>query len=310
MHKALKVTLLSTAGYISSLLLCPVLAHSAPTAPPSTGLQEVIVTASKRSENLQNVPLPVTAVSGADLARDRIFNVQDLSQSLPSVGFTQFNAFDQQINIRGIVTVHLGDPTNEPSVGSFIDGVYIGGQGIAFTDYFDLDRLEITRGPQGVLYGKNVAGGAISATTAPPKFTPSGALEASYGNYNSALLSGHYTGPITDTLAGRIAFQTRYSDGFSENVLLNRKMDGIQSIQVRGELLWRPTEKFDALLSVNFGHELTNGNMHSFDPAYQGLAIPACFFRDPPPANLWVLACVRQRIRPKTTPVAKPRARR
>jgi iron complex outermembrane receptor protein len=281
--------ILSTAAFASAIISLPALAYAEATvdsggadaALSPAHLQEVVVTATKRSENLQTVPLPVTAISGSVLNQARIFNVEDLSQSQPSVSFTQFNAFDQQINIRGIVTVHLGDPTNEPSVGSFIDGVYIGGEGIAFTDYFDLDRLEITRGPQGVLYGKNVAGGAISATTAAPKFTPSGELEASYGNYNSALISGHYTAPVTDTLAGRIAFQGRYSDGYSTDVLLDRKMDGIQSLQVRGELLWRPTARFDALLSVDFGHELTNGNMRSADPNYAGLSIPGLLVSAP-----------------------------
>ena len=120
------------------------------------------------------MPVAVTAVSGTALVAEHVFDVRDLADSQPGLAYTDFTPFEQQIAIRGIVTVGLGDPTAEPAVGTFIDGVYIGGQGVTMTDYYDLDHIEIIRGPQGVLLGKNVTGGALSVVTAKPEFTSSG----------------------------------------------------------------------------------------------------------------------------------------
>jgi len=224
-----------------------------------TTLQEVIVTSTKRSINLQNAPVAITAVSGTAIAAEHIITVRDLSDSQPGLSFSQSDAFDQQIAIRGIVTIHLADATAEPSVATFVDGVYIGGQGTTLLKFFDIDHVEITRGPQGVLLGKNVAGGAVSVTNNAPSFSPSGALDVGYGNYNSFLSSGYITGQITPTLAGRLAFQAGSSDGWTRDILLNRNMDGYASQQVRGELLWRPDDTFQAELTVELAHQRTSG---------------------------------------------------
>jgi iron complex outermembrane receptor protein len=225
----------------------------------ATALQEVIVTSTKRSVNLQKAPVAITAVSGEALAADHIINVRDLSDSQPGLSFSQSDAFDQQIAIRGIVTIHLADATAEPSVATFVDGVYIGGQGTTLLKFYDVDHVEITRGPQGVLLGKNVAGGAISVTNNAPSETTSGTLDVGYGNYNSFLSSGYITGALSPTLFGRLAFQWGSSAGWTRDILLNRNMDGYQSQQVRGELLWRPDANFQAQLTVELAHQRTSG---------------------------------------------------
>jgi iron complex outermembrane receptor protein len=239
----------------------------------SLQLDEIIVTATKRSVNLQNVPIAITAVTGAELTQQHIVNVQDLAAQEPGLAYTNSNTFDQQIAIRGIVTVHLGDPTAEPSVATFIDGVYIGGQGVVLTNYYDVDRIEITRGPQGVLLGKNVAAGALSVWNAKPEFDPSGALDFSQGNFASTLISGHYTDAITDTLAGRVAFQFRNSTGYMTALPIDRKMDGYTSSQLRAELLWRPSDTLQALFSLDYGQQWTSGDGRSAtdDPFTPGI---------------------------------------
>jgi len=224
-----------------------------------TALEEVIITSEKRSENLQTAPVAVTAVSAADILADHISDVRDLADSQPGLAFSESDPFDQQLAIRGIVTVHLGDPTDEPSIATFVDGVFIGGQGDFMTNFYDIDHIEITRGPQGVLLGKNVAAGALSVTNAAPEFHPDGALDASYGNYNSSNLNGHYTNAISDVLAGRFAFQLRNSDGWSKDILLNRRMNGYTSGQFRGELLYRPTDKLQGLFTLEYDQQYTPG---------------------------------------------------
>jgi len=228
-------------------------------ASSSTTLQEVIVTSTKRSINLQKAPVAITAVSGKSIEAEHIVTVRDLSDSQPGLSFSQSDAFDQQIAIRGIVTIHLADATAEPSVATFVDGVYIGGQGTTLLKFFDVDHVEITRGPQGVLLGKNVAGGAVSITNNAPSFVTSGGLDVGYGNYNSVLTSGYITGALTPTLSARLAFQVGSSDGWTRDILLNRNMDGYMSQQVRGELLWRPSDAFQAQLTVELAHQRTSG---------------------------------------------------
>jgi len=225
----------------------------------STTLQEVIVTSTKRSINLQKAAVAVTAVSGAVIEAAHIVTMRDLSDSQPGLAFSESDAFDQQIAIRGIVTIHLADATAEPSIATFVDGVYIGGQGTTLLKFFDIDHVEITRGPQGVLLGKNVAGGAVSVTNNAPSFTPSGALDVSYGNYNSVIANGYITGEIAPNLAARLAIQGGSSAGWTRDILLNRNMDGYDSQQVRGELLWRPNNAFQAQLSVELAHQRTSG---------------------------------------------------
>lgn len=256
----IKYALLTTAAGLAVCAPNVSLAAAADTttAAPTT-LQEVIVTSTKRNINLQKAAVAITAVSGKAIEAAHVVTVRDLSDSQPGLSFSQSDAFDQQIAIRGIVTIHLADATAEPSVATFVDGVYIGGQGTTLLKFFDVDHVEITRGPQGVLLGKNVAGGAVSVINNAPGFSTSGGLDVGYGNYNSVLTSGYITGAITPTLAGRLAFQVGSSDGWTRDILLNRNMDGYQSQQVRGELLWRPNDSFQAQLTVELAHQRTSG---------------------------------------------------
>jgi len=237
-------------------------------------VEEVLVTAGKREERLQDVPSAISAMSASQLRANRVVDVYALVNSTPSFNITQDSAVSQQLNIRGVVSVKLNDASAEPSVGLFVDEVYTPRMGSAFTDFFDLERVEIIRGPQGVLLGKNVVGGAISVITAKPSFDPSGQLTASYGNYNAVMLNGYATGPLSDRFAARFAFQVRSHDGYNENVLLHRELDDLSSYQARGELLYRSEDnRLRALLSLDYGHDSSNGTIRSAedDPAVAGL---------------------------------------
>jgi iron complex outermembrane receptor protein len=204
------------------------------------GLEEVVVTATRREANLQTIPVAVSAYTGEALSEDKVFSPEDLANAVPAFSYTALSPLDQELNIRGITNTRLDSPSSDPSVGTFVDGVYIGRTGDYNLDFFDLERVEVIRGPQGVLLGKNVVGGALSIITASPSQQPSSELTVGAGNYSSMLLGGHVNGGITDTLSGRLSFQYRKHDGYAEDVLHHRDVEDLDSEQLRAQLLWEP----------------------------------------------------------------------
>ena len=223
-------------------------------------LEEVIVTAQRRETSLQTTPVAITAYTGQALAEDKIFTVSDLANSVPAFSVTALTGLDLELNIRGITNTRLDSPTADPSVGTFVDGVYIGRTGDYNFDFYDLERIEVIRGPQGVLLGKNVVGGALSVITAAPKFDPSGQALLSFGNYNAITASGHVTGGLSDDVAGRLSFQARRRDGFARDVLHQRDVEDLSSFQARGQLLWEPGESGWRVRGIyDYSTDNTNG---------------------------------------------------
>ena len=223
------------------------------------GLEEIVVTAQRRETSLQTTPIAISAYTGASLEEDKIFSVSDLANSAPAFSLTAGTPLDQELNIRGITNTRLDSPTSDPSVGTFVDGVYIGRTGDYNFDFYDLERIEIIRGPQGVLLGKNVVGGALSIITAAPEFETSGKALVSFGNYHSMLVSGHLTGGLTDTLAGRVSFQTRRHDGYARDILHDRDVEDLDSFQARAQLLWKNDSGWQARGIFDYTEDKTNG---------------------------------------------------
>lgn len=245
MRKFTLACLATTALTALTVLPQAAMAQTAPQAPPTeaagaTTIEDIIVTADRRERRLQDVPSAITAVSGEELQRQRIVDLSSLSGSVPSFSMTEGSSLGKELSIRGVTSVRIVDATAEPSVGMFVDDIYISRMGAAFSDFFDLERIEVIRGPQGVLLGKNVVGGAISVITAKPKFTPGAMMTFGVGNYDSVNASGYVTGPLTSSLAGRLAYQVRNHDGYGRNVLLNTDKEDLDSHQIRGELLYQP----------------------------------------------------------------------
>lgn len=223
-------------------------------------LEEIVVTAQRRETALQTTPIAITAYSGETLAENKIFNVTDLANSVPAFSLTAGTPLDVELNIRGITNTRLDAPSADPSVGTFVDGVYIGRTGDLNYDFYDLERIEVIRGPQGVLLGKNVVGGALSVITAKPSFDPSAKITLGYGNYDSVLTSGYMTGALTDTIAGRFSFQTRNRDGFAYDLLNDRELENLNSIQARGQLLFTPEgSDLEVLLGMDYTKDSNNG---------------------------------------------------
>ncbi|RYY45472.1 MAG: TonB-dependent receptor, partial [Sphingomonadales bacterium] len=223
-------------------------------------LEEIVVTAQRREVGLQRAAVAVSAIGGEQLAQDRILSFEDVAKRITSLSFTAISGLDQEFNIRGITNTRLDSPSADQSIGIFSDDLYAGRPGLFNFDMYDVERVEVVRGPQGVLLGRNVVGGAINIVTARPSFTPSAGASFSYGNYNDVLARGYVTGGLTDSLAGRFSFQTRRNDGYARDILHNIGIDDIRSYQGRAQLLYAPKDSgFEARLIVDYTHDESNG---------------------------------------------------
>jgi iron complex outermembrane receptor protein len=228
-------------------------------AQESGGLEEIVVTAQRRETDLQTTPIAISAYSGQTLAEAKIFSASDLANSVPALSLTAGTPLDVELNIRGITNTRLDSPTADPSVGTFVDGVYIGRTGDYNLDFYDIERIEVIRGPQGVLLGKNVVGGALSVITAAPEFDTSGQFLLGYGNYGAVTASGHATGGLSDTLAGRFSFQLRQHEGYAEDVLHGKKVENLDSTQARAQLLWRGDGGWSVRGILDYTKDSTDG---------------------------------------------------
>mgnify|MGYP001232584470 CR=1 FL=1 len=224
------------------------------------GLEEIIVTALKREENLQTTAVSVSALTGASLERKRVFSMFDLANTTPSFSLTANTALDLEMNIRGVTNTRLDSPTADPSVGFFMDDVYIGRTGGMNADFFDVERLEIIRGPQGVLLGKNVVGGALSVYSKKPEAETSGEVMVSRGNYSSSLVSGFLTGSLNENFMGRLSFQNRDRAGYGYNLLADRDLEDLNSKQYRAQLSYAPADgNFSSRIIVDYNKDFGNG---------------------------------------------------
>ncbi len=244
------------------LMAAPAIAQAEETAADGKRrLDTITVTAQRRESTVQDSAIAVTGVTGDNLERDRILSFSDLARSVSSLSYTENSPLDQEFNIRGITNTRLDAPSSDQSIGIFIDDVYVGRSGLLNSDFYDIDRVEVIRGPQGVLLGRNVVGGAISVYTAEPEFEFGGAVNAGFGNYDSRLFNGHLTGQILPGLAARVSFQSRTHDGYNYDIQDRVDLDNLDSMQFRGQLLWEPEgiEEFRAKLVFDYMDDSTNG---------------------------------------------------
>ncbi|MBT8077803.1 MAG: TonB-dependent receptor [Gammaproteobacteria bacterium] len=223
-------------------------------------LEEIVVTAQKRESGIQTTSVAITAFSGDTLRQNRIFNVSDLANTAASLSFTALSPLDQEINIRGITNTRLDSPAGEAAVGQFVDEIFIGRTGGMNADYYDIERIEVIRGPQGVLLGKSVVGGALSIITAKPEFENSGEIAISLGNYDSQQISGHATGALSDNWAGRLSFQTRSHDGYAKDLLHDRDLEDLETLQLRAQIMSQPdSDGWGTRLIVDYSKLSSNG---------------------------------------------------
>lgn len=223
-------------------------------------LEEVTVTAKKRQENMQDISVSVSAFSGEAMRDIGLSNSNDLGQHIPGVEIRAVSGNEMaKTFIRGSGSVDFNANAN-PTVGVYLDEVYLPNQFQHTTQIYDLERIEALRGPQGTLYGRNVTAGAINYITAKPEQEFSGYLTGSVGNYDSYNLTGAITGAITETLAGRLAFVYNYSDGWMKGrgtfptADADDTLNGDDTYSLRASFAWTPQENIDVLFNVH-GHQ-------------------------------------------------------
>ncbi|MFN4220811.1 MULTISPECIES: TonB-dependent receptor [Novosphingobium] len=247
-----------------ALLAVPALAQEA--APPAEGLADIVVTATRSSEALSKVPASVSAISAADLGVGGVKDVASLATAIPnlSVG-DQFGV--NRIFIRGIgmTSIDLGA---DGGVAFLQDGAQIARPAAQLSGFYDLERVEVLRGPQGTLYGRGATAGAINLITKRPTETLDGYLRASYGNYNAIALEGAMSGPLSgDRLMVRVAGKYDKRDGFGINEFTGKDIDDRDAYAFRGSILAKPADDLEVLLSGEYFKENdSNYAFHYFGP--------------------------------------------
>ena len=213
----------------------------------------IVITATRRSEALSDVPMAVSAVTAQTLENTGASDIRQMQQVSPSllVTSTQSEGGASTARIRGIGTV--GDnPGLESSVGVFIDGVYRSRVGAGLTELGPVDRVEVLRGPQGTLFGRNTSAGLIHVITAKPRFTPEISGETTIGNYDLRRVEMSATGPITGTLAARIDGVMMKRDGFVEDIISGRDVNDRDRWLLRGQALYQPDDNFSLRVIADY----------------------------------------------------------
>ncbi|MFD2146813.1 TonB-dependent receptor [Mucilaginibacter antarcticus] len=223
-------------------------------------LGEIVVTSRRRKEVLQDVPIAISVVGGSQVDQTGAFNVNRVKELIPSLQLYTSNPRNTGINIRGIGSPFgLTNDGLDPGVGFYVDGVYYARPAAATLDFVDIESLEVLRGPQGTLFGKNTAAGAINITTRKPTFTPGLAFESSFGNFGYIQAKASITGPLTSKLAARLSFSGTQRDGLIENVRTGRATNDVNNIGVRGQLLYKPIEDVAITLAGDYSNQKPDG---------------------------------------------------
>jgi iron complex outermembrane recepter protein len=222
--------------------------------PTTASLGDIVVTARRRDERAQDVPIALTVVNEELLDRTGAYNVGQITQLAPSVQLLTSNPRNTAITIRGLgASYGLANDGLEQGVGIYVDQVYYGRPATATLDFVDLDRIEILRGPQGTLFGKNTTAGALNITTRDPSFTPEGQAELSFGDYGFLQAKASVSGPIVDDkVAGRLSVVSTRRDGVLDNVTTGTKQNSQDSISLRGQLLFQPTDQLRVRLFADY----------------------------------------------------------
>ena len=223
-------------------------------------LIEVVVSSRRRIEKVQDVPIAVSVITGKQAEQTGAFNVNRIKELVPSVQLYSSNPRNTGINIRS-----LGSPfglTNDgidPGVGFYVDGVYYARPAATTLDFIDVEQIEVLRGPQGSLFGKNTTSGAFNITTRKPSFTTGADFEVSYGNYAFLQAKASVTGALGKKVAGRISFSGTQRDGLIDNVATGRPTNSLNNQGIRGQLLFTPSENTNIILAADITTQRPDG---------------------------------------------------
>jgi len=301
-----RARLLSSASVIAAAaaITLPIIAYgqgatgtAAPAQAPGNSTENVnpvpeqlVVTAERRTVNLQQTSIAASALSGADLDKKAVEDIADLQRATPALSVID-QGFTQSINIRGI-GLSVVSPAVDPGVATYRDGVFLPTQTTLSEPFFDIQNVEVLRGPQGTFVGQNATGGAVFINSNSPSLTDgiSGDVSAGLGNYGDLALRGAINLPISDTLAARVAFSTEDRDSFFKDIGSSTIHPGnLDNDNFRFSLLWKPTDALSVLFKTQYDRSLTDG--YAYKP------IPGTAFAPFAPSEAWVIDSDRQDLK-------------
>ncbi|MDT8397766.1 MAG: TonB-dependent receptor [Pseudomonadales bacterium] len=261
-------------GKLSAAMLAVM---TAPVLAQNSVISEIVITATKREQNLQDVSTAVTAIGGDRLDSAQVHDLEDLQQLVP--GITIGNDFNMaKIFVRG-VGANTSTTGSETGVAFHVDGAVVARGEAQLTSLFDVERIEVLRGPQGTLFGRNTTGGAINVITGKPTQEFEGYARVTGGRFDQIFTEGAVSGPLTDdgTLLGRIAFKTQDRDGFGENPVTGSEVDNLERRMARAHLQYTPSDRLDFLLTGEyFRQDDASGALKFQREAFPG--VPQLFF--------------------------------
>jgi len=229
---------------------------AAPAAPPSSagpvGVAEIIVTAQKRAERLEDVPLTISVIDDKIIQSAGIRSIDEIGQISPGLSFSHNGVFVAP-SIRGITST-FNAPGAEANIAIYVDGYYQPSLSANVFDLVNIQDVTVLKGPQGTVFGRNATGGAITVTTLAPSFTPTGIFRTSYGRFNDMRITGYASaGLIDNVLAASVSAYVRRSDGYIKDIFVGSDSAPVRTGNIRGKLLFTPSSTFNATLSYEHG---------------------------------------------------------
>jgi iron complex outermembrane receptor protein len=269
MRHAIARVLLATSAVTPALQAS---AADAPAVSTAGALQEIVVTATKTgAESLQKTPLAISVVGGEQLVSQGLRNIHDLAQFVPNVTYGQ-NTASAEIYIRGIGSNNIG-AGSDPDVTTQVDGVYIARPSGQLSDFLDVDRIEVLRGPQGTLYGRNAVGGTINVISRKPSNESGGRVELAGGNFGFGQTEAYVTGPVVaDRLQGSLAFNYIHHDPYFRNIV-GPDVGAANRGGGRAQLRWEPTADIDATTRMDLS--LSDESFESYSNLITRVPFPA-----------------------------------
>ena len=224
-------------------------------------LADVVVSSRRRQESVQDIPIPISVIRGVTAEDAGAFNPNRLKELIPSVQLYSSNGRNTTLNIRGLgSSFGLTNDGIDPGVGFYVDGVYYARPAATAIDFVDIDQVEVLRGPQGTLYGKNTTAGTFNITTRAPSFTQSASFETSYGNLNYIQAKASITGPLSKKVAARLSFSGTQRDGTLYNSTTLKPVNSLNNVGFRVQFLYTPTDKINITVSGDNARQRPDGN--------------------------------------------------
>jgi iron complex outermembrane receptor protein len=266
------VKLMSSAGACALLFAAPAMAQDA----EATRVDEILVTAQKRSQRLIDVPSSIAAVSEETIRELSLQQLSEIANHVPNLAIDASSSLNSAVYIRGVGanSRNIGFDTR---VGVYLDGVYLGQSPALNQELFDLERVEVLRGPQGALFGKNTVAGAINLISRQPDFTPETWLSARAGSYGDRQASARVNLPLSDTLAVKLSVNRAERDGFTDNIFDGSTTGSRDVLSWRAQARWDVSDRFSVLASVDslrtretaeYGNAITNTFGTALAPEY------------------------------------------